>query len=134
MNNSISSKKVEMVVVGSLFQDIGWENPADVNKTEWIALENIGKVTHNHAWNDYDTAVRNTPEIVERVLSFWTTRLQQEVACPTNDYYTQEKKERCIAWTRLTIEQIKRQAAEEHNWILICVAFEDEAAIRATLA
>lgn len=133
MNNINNSTKVEMVVVGSLFQEIGWENPANANKVEWITLRNIAANTHYYAHNDYSTAVRNTTEIRERIISFWRNVVQEEIDCPVSDHYTQKNKERCIAWTQLMLQQIERQIAEEQSWILVRVAPESEAAVRATL-
>lgn len=132
--NSSNSTQVELVTIGSLFQDLGWENPAVANDVEWIELDAVGQATHYYAWNDYDTAVRNTPEIRERVVGFWAARLQWEIDFPINSNYTQEDKDRCVAWTERMLAQIKRQIAEGQNWILIRVAPEDEAAVRTTLA
>lgn len=132
MNNN--NTKVEMVVVGSLFQEIGWENPANANKVEWITLENIAASTHYYAHNDYSTAVRNTPEIRERLISFWSSVIQEEIDCPLSPWYTARMKDKQIAWTKRMLEQIERQVAEEHSWILVRVAPEEEAAIRATLS
>lgn len=129
-----NSNKVELVTVGSLFQDIGWENPAVANDVEWIELDAIGQTTHYYAWNDYDTAVRNTPEIRERVVDFWTDRLKWEVNFPINNNYTQKDKDRCVEWTERMLSWINRQIAEGQSWLLIRVAPEDEAAIRAALA
>ena len=132
--NINNNTKVELVTVGSLFQDIGWENPVVANDVEWITLQNIGANTHYYAWNDYSTAVRNTPEIRERVVSFWTARLQQEIDCPVEGNYTQKDKDRCVAWTERMLGWINRQIAEGQSWLLIRVAPEEEAAVRATLA
>ena len=127
MNSINNSTKVEMVVIGS---------PSANMNTHWITLKNLAANTHYYANNDYGTAVRNTPEIRERIVAFWTAKLEEEISydLSRSKYYTQAMKDKCVAWTERMLSLIQRQVAEGQDWILIRVAPEEQATVRAALA